>query len=71
VFFGVLYFNNEKEIQQLFKDLGMTTVPYIAVSAQDLKREDKAEEFYKDSDRWLVSASEVYAAQKQIDFVNN
>ena len=55
----------------MFKDHGMTTVPYIAVSAQDLKREEKLDQFYKDSDRWLVSASERYDGQKQIDFVNN
>jgi hypothetical protein len=55
----------------LFKDLGMTTVPYLAVSAQDLKREDKLETFYSESDKWLVSASEVFDGQKQIGFVNN
>ena len=55
----------------MFKDHGMTTVPYLAVSAQDLKREDKLDTFYSESDRWLVSASEVFDGQKQIGFVNN
>ena len=48
----------------------MTTVPYIAVSAQNVKREDK-EVFFQNEDLWLIKKDEVYDAQKQIDFVNN
>lgn len=33
IFFGVLYFTNEKDVQNVFRNQGMTTVPYIAVSA--------------------------------------
>ena len=42
----------------------MVTVPYIAVSALNLKREDKPEEFYQDEDKWLVGAAEVFDGQK-------
>ena len=42
----------------------MTTVPYLAISAQDLKREDRPELLFEEKDRWLVSAQEVYDAQK-------
>ena len=55
----------------LFKSLEMTTVPFLAVSAMDMKRDSKPETFYKTEDKWLISQSEVSDAQKQIDFVNN
>jgi len=62
IFFGVLYFTENNEIQQVFRDQGMTTVPYLAVSPMNLKREDKPEEFYGEEDLWLVGASEVFDA---------
>jgi len=37
----------------------MTTVPYIAVSAQNLKREEK-DKLYKEEDKWLIGANEVF-----------
>ncbi len=49
----------------------MTTVPFLAVSAMDMKRDSWPETFYKEEDRWLISQSEVSDAQKQIDFINN
>ena len=47
------------------------TVPYLAVSAMDSKRDGKIETFFADTDKWLVGSTEVFDAQKQIDFVNN
>jgi hypothetical protein len=47
------------------------TVPYLAVSAQDPKRPSDAPSMYKDTDKWLVGNTEVFDAQKQIDFINN
>ena len=71
IYFGVLYFNNKKEIQSIFKDHGFTTVPYLAVSAMDLKRDSSKGKFYATEDQWLVSSQEVFGATKIIDFVNN
>jgi hypothetical protein len=71
IFFGVLYFTNEINIQSIFKGHQLTTVPYLAVSAQNSKRDAKMETFYLSTDMWLIGSNEVYDAQKQIDFVNN
>jgi len=49
----------------------MLTVPYLAVSPQDLKREPNLDTIFKTEDKWLVGANEVYDANKQIEFVNN
>ena len=42
----------------------MTTVPFLAVSAMDMKRDAKPETFYKAEDKWNVGSNEVYDAQK-------
>jgi len=47
----------------MFKDNGMVTVPYFTVSAMDLKRDSKAA-LYKEEDKWLITPSEVYDANK-------
>lgn len=47
------------------------TVPYLAVSPMDLKRDGKMETFFNEDDKWLVGANEVFDAQKQLDFINN
>jgi hypothetical protein len=47
------------------------TVPYLAVSPMDPKRDAKIETFFSDTDKWLFGSTEVFDAQKQIDFVNN
>lgn len=47
------------------------TVPYLAVSAMDAKRDNKLDTFYAETDKWLVGSTEVFDAQKQIDFINN
>lgn len=48
----------------------MLTVPYFVVSPMDLAR-DNNEELFKSEQKWLISANEVYDANKQIEFVNN
>jgi hypothetical protein len=70
-FFGVLFFSNEQKIQTIFRGHELTTVPYLAVSSQNSKRDGKMETFYDTTDLWLIGSNEVYDAQKQIDFVNN
>lgn len=37
----------------------------------NLKRDSTLENFFAPEDLWLVSANEVFDAQKQIDFVNS
>lgn len=37
----------------------------------DPKRDAKIETLFSDTDKWLVGSTEVFDAQKQIDFVNN
>jgi len=71
IFFGVIYFAQEKKVQSIFKDHGLMTVPFLAVSAQDPKRSQDLPTFYKETDKWLVGSTEVFDAQKQIDFINN
>ena len=34
-------------------------------------KRDSAADFFAEEDKWLIGGSEVYDAQKQIDFVNN
>tara|TARA_B110000285_G_C15024887_1_gene563606 strand:- start:600 stop:728 length:129 start_codon:yes stop_codon:yes gene_type:complete len=42
----------------------LLTVPYLTVSEMDLKREAKAETFFKPENKWLIGANEVHDAQK-------
>ena len=59
------------KIQSIFKGHDLTTVPYLAVSAYNPKRDAKMETFYTSTDLWLIGSNEVFDAQKQIDFINN
>ena len=71
IFFGVLFFQQDVEVQKIFQEHGFTTVPYITASAMNLKRSSAPEKFYEDEDKWHISSQEIYDCQKQIDFVNN
>lgn len=64
IFFGVLYFGPSSEIQSIFRGHHFLTVPYLAVSAIDMKREAKLETFFQEEDKWFISATEVFDAQK-------
>jgi hypothetical protein len=46
IFFGILYFKESQEIQQIFMGHGYQNVPYMAISPLNLKRESKLEGFY-------------------------
>ena len=48
---------------------GFKTVPHLTVSLQKTKR-NEGEEFYKEEDKWLVRADEIYDANKIIEFFN-
>lgn len=71
IFFAVFYFNQGTEVQKIFKGHNFNTVPYLAVSAMDMKRAPRLENFYPEEDTWLISGNEVYDARMQINFVNN
>ena len=70
IFFGVVYFTKAKEVQKLFKDNDMLTVPYLSVSPLDLKR-DEHSPLFKTENKWLIGQGEVNDATKQIEFINN
>lgn len=67
VFFGVLYHN--RDTSKFFSHHGFKTVPWITVSLQKLKRME-GEDFYKEEDKWLVRAEEIYDSNKILEFFN-
>lgn len=71
IFFAVFYFNQGSEVQKVFKGHNFNTVPYLVVSAMDMKRAPRLDSFYPEEDTWLISGNEVYDARMQINFVNN
>lgn len=56
-FFGVLYYTSDPKVREIFTTHNFKTVPYLATSKMQQKREDT--EFYKEEDIWLVKANEV------------
>lgn len=58
-------------MQAIFKGHNFNTVPYLVVSAMDMKRPPRLENFYPEEDQWLISSNEVYDARMQIQFINN
>lgn len=71
IFFGVLYFEQNQDNQDIFVGHAFNTVPYLTVSSMDMKRAPRLESFYPEEDKWLISGAEVYDARMQITFVNN
>ena len=71
IFFGVLLFSQDKEIQKIFGEHGFTTVPYLTVSNMNLKRDQASQDFFNEEQKWLINGQEIFDAQKQIDFLNN
>jgi hypothetical protein len=67
LFFAMLY--HGKETSRFFANHQFKTVPQLTVSLQKLKRFD-GEEFYKEEDKWLVRADEIYDASKILEFFN-
>lgn len=60
-FFGVLYYNSDPKVREIYTTHNFKTVPYLAVSKQVQKREDN--DFYKSEDIWLVKANEAAEVQ--------
>lgn len=64
VFFGVFNFGPSEEIQEIFVQHDFRTVPYLTVSTMNLKRDSAVENFFAEEEKWHISGSEVYDAQK-------
>jgi len=71
IFFGIIRFKQDKDLQNLFKKNELMTVPFLTVSPMDLKRDPNQESLFQTENKWLVGANEVFDANKQIEFVNN
>ena len=56
-FFGVLYYTSDPKVREIFTTHNFKTVPYLATSKMQQKREDT--EFYKEEDIWLVKVGDV------------
>lgn len=46
----MLLFADNAAVQEIFAGHGFTTVPFIAVSTMNIKRESKMQEFYTQED---------------------
>ena len=68
-FFGVLYYTSDPRVRELFTTHNFKTVPYIATSKEQKKREGDLD-FYKTEDVWLVKKDEMSETQIQLDFIN-
>lgn len=55
-FFGVLYYNSDPKVRDIYTLHNFKTVPFLATSKMLQKREDA--DFYKSEDMWLVKANE-------------
>ena len=72
IFFVRMIFNQaDKESMNIFKEAGLMTVPYLTVSPLDHKRDSENPEIFASENKWLIGQSEVYDANKQIEFINN
>lgn len=60
-FFGVLYYNSDPKVRDIYTAHNFKTVPYLALSKNVQKREDS--DFYKSEDIWLVKANEAAEVQ--------
>lgn len=64
IFFVVMQFSKEPELQALFKENELVTVPFLTVSPVDLKRDGTIANMFTVDQKWLIQASEVFDANK-------
>ena len=57
-FFCVIYYSNKAEAKEIFTNHGMKTIPYLATSEMQVKRDEG--EFYKQNDLWRIKKDEAY-----------
>lgn len=68
-FFGVLYYNADPKVRELYLKHNFKTVPYIAVSNAKVKR-DPAEDFFQTQDVWLIKKDEASDVSMLLSFTN-
>jgi len=74
VFFNVFYYTKDQKVRDIYNSHGFKTVPYIAASRMQVKRESTSEnvydDFYKTENLWLIKKDEIFDTYKQLEFVN-
>lgn len=68
-FFAVFYYNADPKVRDIFSQHNFKTVPYIAVSKHQVKR-DPLVDFYETQDIWLIKKEEASDATDLLRFVN-
>ena len=68
-FFGVFYYNADPKVREIFNSHNFKTVPYLAVSKNQVKR-DPAADFFETRDIWLIKKDEASDNQILLNFVN-
>jgi oligosaccharyltransferase complex subunit gamma len=76
VFYAVFYYTKDKQVRDIYTAHAFKTVPYIAASKMQVKRESIGESgvysnFFKTENLWLIKKEEIFDAHKQLEFVNN
>jgi hypothetical protein len=69
VFFGVLYYQQDPEVKEIFSQHRIATVPHICTSKQELRR-DANEDFYRTEDVWFIKKDDAHESQVQLTFIN-
>jgi hypothetical protein len=71
VFFAVLYYTKSETVRDLYNYHNFVTVPYIAASRMQIKRDNVGyEDFYKEEHIWLLKKDDVFDTHFQLEFVN-
>jgi len=74
VFFAVFYYTKDQKVRDIYNSHSFKTVPYIAATKMQVKREGSSEnvyeDFYKTENLWLIKKDEIYDTYKQLEFVN-
>lgn len=71
VFFVVFYYTKDRHVRDIFSSHGFKTVPYIAATKMQVKREQAGGEnesvyagFFKTENLWLIKKDEIYDTHK-------
>ena len=68
VFFGVIFYTNYAETKAIFDKHGFKTIPFLAMSEMEIKRDEG--DFYRAADLWKIKKDEAYGAQQLLDHIN-
>lgn len=67
-FFGVIYYTNQADMKAIFDKHGFKTIPYLAMSEMEIKRDEG--DFYRLADLWKIKKEEAYGTQQLLDHIN-